>query len=99
MPARATQRENVIRTINAGPLQYNTRMEASRAAARAARMTVRRFASCADADWHDREYWAAIPPGERMVQAWRLSEELWRWRGEFPDEPGLCRSVAVVRRP
>jgi hypothetical protein len=62
-------------------------------------MTARIFASAAEADRHDRAYWAAIPREERMIQVWRLSEELWRWRGDFPDEPGLCRSVAVVHRP
>jgi hypothetical protein len=68
----------------------------SRAARR--ELTVRRFDSNADADRHDLEYWRQIPEAERVLQAWRLSEELWRLRGDFPDEPGLCRSVARVHR-
>ncbi|HSK08107.1 MAG TPA: hypothetical protein VK911_00905, partial [Vicinamibacterales bacterium] len=65
---------------------------------RAAPVTVRRFASAAEADRHDLEYWLSLPPAERVLQVWRLSVELWRLRGEFRDEPGLCRSVASVRR-
>jgi hypothetical protein len=42
----------------------------------------------------DTEFWRALSPAERIEETWRLSEELWRLRGEFNDEPGLCRSVA-----
>jgi hypothetical protein len=73
-------------------------MDTDAAASRAARIVVRRFASAAEADRHDLEYWQSIPATERLLQAWRLSVELWSWRGEFRDEPGLCRSVAGVRR-
>lgn len=31
---------------------------------------------------------------DRVRHAWQLSRELWLLRGENPDEPGLCRSVA-----
>ena len=65
---------------------------------RNARLTTRRFASSAEADGHDLEFWLQIPERERVLQAWRLSQELWRLRGELPDEPGLCRSVARVHR-
>jgi hypothetical protein len=65
----------------------------------ARRITVRRFQSAAEADRHDLEYWLAIPEAERVLLTWRLSVELWRWRGELRDEPGLCRSVARIRRP
>jgi hypothetical protein len=65
---------------------------------RAGRIVARRFDSSAEADRHDLEYWQQIPEGERVLQAWRLSQELWRLRGERVDEPGLCRSVASVRR-
>jgi hypothetical protein len=61
-------------------------------------VTVRRFASNADADRHDAEYWRQIPPHERVLQAWRLSVEQWQLLGRQPDEPGLCRSVASLRR-
>ncbi len=74
------------------------RMEADPVAARSSRITVRRFASAAEADRHDLEFWASLPDAERILLAWRLSVELWQWRGEFPDEPGLCRSIASVRR-
>ncbi len=45
----------------------------------------------------DHDFWKAIPPEERVLEAWRLSEELWRLKGEFPDEPGLCRTVELLR--
>ena len=69
-----------------------------RAAARAGRITVRRFESAADADRHDLDFWQQMPAGERVLHVWRLSQELWRLRGEYRDEPGLCRSVARVHR-
>lgn len=73
-------------------------MNPERAAERRRRMTVRRFASAAEADREDLAYWLRIPAGERVLQVWRLSVEQWRLKGELPDEPGLCRSVASVRR-
>ncbi len=73
--------------------------EHARAAARQARMQIRVYRGFAEHERDDAAYWAAIPVAERVMEVWRLSEELWRLRGEFPDEPGLCRSVArVVRR-
>src|SRR5436190_10398557 len=69
-----------------------------RAAERRQRMTVRRFSSHAAAEAHDREYWAAIPPDSRVLQAWKLSQEQWFLSDRRPDEPGFCRSVASVRR-
>jgi hypothetical protein len=62
------------------------------------RVTVRRYSSAAEADRHDVEYWMQIPEAERVLQAWRLSVELWRLNGHPPHEPGLCRSVARVCR-
>jgi hypothetical protein len=61
-------------------------------------MTIRRFASAAEADREDRAYWLQIPDGERALEAWRLSQQLWRLKGGSLDESGLCRSVARVRR-
>jgi hypothetical protein len=72
-------------------------MQSDRAGHRRARMTIRRFASSADADRHDLEFWRAIPDAERILQVWRLSLEQWRL-GNLADESGLCRSVASVRR-
>lgn len=66
--------------------------------ARAERIVTRRFSSSAEADRHDLEFWLQIPEEERVMQVWRLSQELWRLRGELRDEPGLCRSVARVHR-
>lgn len=65
---------------------------------RTSRITVRRYASAADADRHDLEYWLQIPDTERVLQVWRISQELARLRGEPPHEPGLHRSVARVFR-
>jgi hypothetical protein len=59
---------------------------------------VRRFASAEEADRHEIDDWLALDPAERLLQVWRLSVDLWRLRGEWRDEPGLCRSVASVRR-
>jgi hypothetical protein len=73
-------------------------MDVSAAASRSARIVVRRFASAAEADRHELEYWLSIPAPDRLLQVWRLSVEFWRSRDEFRDEPGLCRSVASVRR-
>jgi hypothetical protein len=65
---------------------------------RASRIVTRRFASSEEADRHDLEFWLQIPERDRVLQVWRLSQELWRLRGELRDEPGLCRSVARIRR-
>ena len=73
-------------------------MPTDRAEARRSHMTVRRYTSAAEADRHDLEFWARIPEAERVRETWRLSQELWRLRGDLPDEPGLCRSVARVSR-
>jgi len=75
-----------------------TAMSTDRRSGRADRLSVRRFASSAEADRHDLEFWLQIPERERVLQAWRLSEELWRLHGALPHEPGLCRSVARVHR-
>jgi hypothetical protein len=56
-------------------------------------MTIRRFASAADADREDHAYWQQIPEAERALEAWRLSQELWRLKGGPPHESGLCRSL------
>lgn len=71
----------------------------TRAAERSARISVRRFASAGEADRHDLAYWLEIPPDQRLALVEQLTEDLWRMRGEWPDEPGLRRSVTrVVRR-
>jgi hypothetical protein len=63
-----------------------------------AHVTVRRFASARETDRHDLEYWRQIPDKERVLRVWTLSQEQWQLRGEQVREPGLCRSVARIRR-
>jgi hypothetical protein len=60
-------------------------------------VTVRRFASNAEADRHETEFWQAMPARERVMLAWRLSVEQWELLGRKVDEPGLCRSVARLQ--
>jgi hypothetical protein len=55
----------------------------------ARRITVRRYESSAEADRHDVEFWRQLSDAERVMQAWRLSLDLWRLRGDLPDEPRL----------
>jgi hypothetical protein len=49
-------------------------------------------------DRFDVEFWASIPPDERLAQTWRISQEVWQFSGRDSGESGLCRSVAVVVR-
>ena len=65
---------------------------------RRARASVRRYESAAEADSNDLAFWMQMSDSDRILQVWRLSEQLWRLRGDMTDEPGLCRSVARVRR-
>ena len=65
---------------------------------RAARMTVRRYPTAADADRDDAAFWRQIPEDERVLQAWRLSLELSQLRGDPPHEPGLRRPVTRIQR-
>jgi hypothetical protein len=73
-------------------------MSADASARRAGRISVRRFASATEADRHDLEFWSKIPEHERVMHVWKLSQELWRLRGDLPDESRLSRSVESVRR-
>ena len=84
--------------VECGILGDNKRMLSERAVARQRRMTIRRFASSADADRHDMEFRQQIPAADRVLQVWQLSQEQWQVAGRPPYEPGLCRSVASVRR-
>jgi hypothetical protein len=61
-------------------------------------VTVRRFASPEEADRHELEYWAQLTDEARVLQAWILSRDLWRLRGDLDDEPRLRRTVESVRR-
>jgi hypothetical protein len=61
-------------------------------------MTVRRYATSADADRDDLAFWQQMSEADRVLQVWRLSQELWRLSGTHSDESRLCRSVARVCR-
>ena len=89
--ARTTDIQHAIREI-ISPVMSD------RAAARGARMTVRRYSSAVEADRHDLEFWMQMSDAERVLQVWRLSQEIWRLRGDLPDEPGFSRSVARLHR-
>jgi hypothetical protein len=78
-------------------LRYDTAVDT--ATARRHRMQVRVFRSLEEHDRADAAYWATLPPEERTLQVWKLSEAQWRLLGEWPGESGLCRSVARVQRP
>ena len=62
------------------------------------RVTVRRYASAVEADRHDAEYWMQLSDAERILQVWRLSQELFQLRGDAPYEPRLSRSITRVHR-
>ena len=65
---------------------------------RRAHASVRRYESAAEADREDLAFWMQIPETDRILHDWRLSQQMWRLRGDTTDEPGFCRSVARVRR-
>jgi hypothetical protein len=67
-------------------------------APRAARITIKRYESSTAADRDDLNFWLQIPEADRVQLVWTLSRQLWSLRGDRVDEPGLCRSVASVRR-
>ena len=51
-----------------------------------------------ESDQADREFWASMTPEARVLETWRLSLELWEFKG-WNSEPGLCRTIArVIRR-
>ena len=68
------------------------------AAERRRRMTVRKFASHAEADAADVAYWRTIPGTERILQVWRLSLAQWTQTGDVDDASRLRRTVTRVHR-
>jgi hypothetical protein len=68
------------------------------AAERRRRMTVRKFASHAEADAADVVYWREIPEAERIAQVWRLSLAQWSQTGDVDDASRLRRTVTRIRR-
>jgi hypothetical protein len=65
---------------------------------RAARITMRKVRLGAEDERADREFWAELGPDERLLETWRLSLELWAFKGWDSGEPGLRRAVARVVR-
>ena len=61
-------------------------------------ISARVYRSAAEQDADDPQWWLQIPPAERVLLCWRLSEEQYRMKGEFPDEPNLCRTITSLRR-
>lgn len=61
------------------------------------RVTVR-VVPQADAERLSREYWAAIPPHERLAQVWDLVCEYGAWRMPDAGQPRLQRSVLRIER-
>lgn len=52
-----------------------------------------------DLESADIDDWIRMSPGDRMVEAWRLSEDVWEWvQDKEPSEPGLSRSVVRIHR-
>jgi hypothetical protein len=51
-----------------------------------------------EADRMDREFWAQLTPDERVEETWRLSLELWRFKGWDAGEQRLHRAVARTIR-
>jgi hypothetical protein len=45
------------------------------------KVLVRKVALDRLGDRFDAEFWATIDPSERFAEAWRLTEELWRFKG------------------
>lgn len=66
---------------------------AARAGARA-RATTRKTTLDSQDDSFDREFWASLTPSEKVAEAWRLSEEIWRFTERQRGEPGVPRDRA-----
>ena len=63
-------------------LRYDTPMDPTQARRQ---MQVRVFRTLEEHDRADAEYWAALPPEERTLQVWKLSEAQWRLQGDGID--------------
>jgi len=46
----------------------------------------------------DREFWARIPPAERLSLVWDMALEALEWRGQSADQSRLQRSVCRLER-
>jgi hypothetical protein len=53
----------------------------------------------ADDERRDREFWRSVPPVERFVRVFQISEEAYAIAGRLPEDPaGRPRSTARVLR-
>ncbi|HLF57561.1 MAG TPA: hypothetical protein VI942_12010 [Thermoanaerobaculia bacterium] len=67
---------------------------------RSAMPTRRTTLTAADDDRRDREFWRSVPPVERFLWVFQMSEEAYALAGKLPDDPaGRPRSTARVLRP
>ena len=46
----------------------------------------------------DREFWARVPPAERLALVWDMALEAQEWRGEGGGQSRLQRSVCRLER-
>jgi hypothetical protein len=67
----------------------------------ARRLVVRRTTLAeADDERRDRAFWQRVPPADRLVHVFHMSEEAYAFAGKLPEDPaGRPRSVARVLRP
>ncbi|MEK7331279.1 MAG: hypothetical protein AAB290_04105 [Candidatus Eisenbacteria bacterium] len=66
---------------------------------RARQITVQKARLGEEADRIDREFWARLSPDERVEETWRLSLELWQFKGWDAGEQRLHRLVTrTIRR-
>jgi hypothetical protein len=68
------------------------------AAERRRRMTVRKFASHAEADAADVAYWRSVSPEGRLEAVWDLVRSYSEMQGQSGDQLRLQRSVCRVER-
>ena len=60
--------------------------------------TSRVIALHADDGAFDREFWARVPPHERLLAVWAMALEAQEWRGERAGQSRLQRSVCRLER-
>jgi hypothetical protein len=46
----------------------------------------------------DREFWASVPPAERLALVWDMALEAIEWRGQGAGQSRLQRSVCCLER-
>ena len=63
-------------------------------------ITAQVFRSHAEHEAANAVSWKQLTPDERLALVWQLTEEQWRLKGDFPDEPRIQRTIVrVVRGP